>query len=63
MEAAARGQSASMYATATVILILTPIVRVAVSIAAFVLDRDYRFALVASIVLGVVLVAILSQVA
>ncbi len=47
---------------ATVILILTPIARVAVSLVTFVMERDYRFVVITGTVLAVVLITLLLQI-
>ena len=47
---------------ATITLILTPIARVTVSLAAFLIDRDYKFAVMAAIVLTTITVTILLQI-
>ncbi len=47
---------------ATVILILTPIARVAVSLVTFVIERDYKFVLITGTVLAVVLITLLLQI-
>ncbi|HLK33087.1 MAG TPA: DUF1634 domain-containing protein [Terriglobales bacterium] len=44
---------------ATVLLILTPVARVVVSIVAFLVDRDYKFVTVTSIVLLVMILTII----
>ena len=56
-------QSATrFYVAATVILILTPITRVAVSLVTFLLERDYKFVAITGTVLAVVLLTILLQI-
>jgi uncharacterized membrane protein len=47
---------------AIIILILTPIARVTVSLAAFLIDRDYKFAVMTAIVLTTITVTILLQI-
>lgn len=49
----AHGDPAAYMLTATFLLILTPVVRVAVSIYAFAADGDYKYAAVTSVVLCV----------
>jgi uncharacterized membrane protein len=44
---------------ATVLLILTPVARVVVSIAAFAADRDYKFVVITSIVMFVMLLTVI----
>ena len=52
------GQPIPWMLLATVLLILTPVARVIVSIAAFATDHDYKFVVVTSIVLLVIVLTI-----
>jgi uncharacterized membrane protein len=54
----ASGDPISLMLLATVLLILTPIARVVVSIAAFAADRDYKFVVITSIVMFVMLLTL-----
>ncbi|HEX6502202.1 MAG TPA: DUF1634 domain-containing protein [Terriglobales bacterium] len=54
----AAGDPISLMLLATVLLILTPIARVIVSIAAFAADRDYKFVVITSIVMLVMLLTV-----
>lgn len=54
-----RGDPTALMLLATVILILTPVSRVVLSVVAFLVDRDYRFAVVAGIVLLVIIVTVI----
>lgn len=54
----ASGDPISLMLLATVLLILTPIARVIVSIAAFAADRDYKFVVITSIVMLVMLLTV-----
>jgi uncharacterized membrane protein len=47
---------------ATIILILTPVARVVVSLTAFLIDRDYKFAAMTAFVLTTITVTILLQI-
>ena len=55
------GDPTPLLATATVILILTPIMRVAASLAAFAIERDYKFVCVSGFVLLTVLITLWLQ--
>lgn len=54
----AAGDPISLMLLATVLLISTPIARVIVSIAAFAADRDYKFVVITSIVMLVMLLTV-----
>ena len=54
----ASGDPISLMLAATVLLILTPVARVVVSIAAFAADRDYKFVVITSIVMFVMLLTV-----
>ncbi|MDE2490548.1 MAG: DUF1634 domain-containing protein [Elusimicrobia bacterium] len=53
-----RGDPAAYMLSATFLLILTPVLRVLVSIYAFLVDRDYKYAAITSIVFGVILLTV-----
>jgi uncharacterized membrane protein len=53
------GDAVSLMLLATALLILTPVARVVVSIAAFLADRDYKYVVVTSIVLLVMGVTVI----
>jgi uncharacterized membrane protein len=53
------GDSTAILLVATVLLILTPVARVVVSIVAFVVDRDYKFVVVTSFVLLVMVITVI----
>jgi uncharacterized membrane protein len=55
----ASGDPISLMLVATVLLILTPVARVVVSIAAFAADRDYKFVVITSIVMFVMLLTVI----
>ena len=48
----------SLMLLATVLLILTPVARVVVSIAAFAADRDYKYVVITSVVMFVMLLTV-----
>jgi|SRR6185312_15644051 len=50
--------AASLMLTATVLLILTPVVRVVVSLAVFWADRDFRFVRITAAVLAVIVLTV-----
>lgn len=52
------GDPAAYMLTATLLLILTPVARVIVSIYAFAVDRDYKYAAITSIVLLVMILTV-----
>ena len=54
----ASGDPISMMLLATALLILTPIARVVVSIVAFAADRDYKFVVITSVVMFVMLLTL-----
>ena len=54
----ATGNPISLMLLATALLILTPVARVVVSIAAFAADRDYKFVIVTSVVMLVMLLTV-----
>lgn len=54
----AHGDPASFMLVATLMLILTPVVRVAVSIYAFVVDRDYKYAGITGVVLLIMILTV-----
>lgn len=54
----AAGDSISLMLLATVLLILTPVARVVVSVAAFAADRDYKYVVITSIVMFVMLLTL-----
>ena len=58
-EPLARGHAVSLMLVATLLLILTPIARVVVSIAAFASDRDYKFVGITSVVMVVMLLTLM----
>ena len=55
----ARGEPFSLMLIASILLILTPILRVAVSIYAFAVDGDRKYVVVTSIVLAVIVLTVL----
>jgi uncharacterized membrane protein len=55
----ASGDPISLMLLATVLLILTPIARVVVSIAAFAADRDHKYVVITSIVMFVMLLTVI----
>ncbi|HVO60163.1 MAG TPA: DUF1634 domain-containing protein [Terriglobales bacterium] len=54
----ATGNPISLMLLATALLILTPVARVIVSIAAFAADRDYKFVVITSVVMLVMLLTV-----
>ncbi len=54
----ASGDPISLMLLATVLLILTPVARVVVSIAAFAADRDYKYVVITSVVMFVMLLTV-----
>ena len=54
----AAGDPISLMLLATMLLILTPIARVVVSIAAFATDRDYKFVVITSIVMLIMMLTV-----
>ncbi len=54
------GDAVALMMAGTVLLILTPVARVLVSIWAFFVDRDYRFVVVTSIVLLVMVITVIA---
>ncbi len=54
------GEPVALMMAGTVLLILTPVARVVVSIWAFFVDRDYRFVVVTSIVLLVMVITLVA---
>lgn len=54
----AHGDPASYMLTATFMLILTPVARVVVSIYAFAVDRDYKYAAITGIVLLIMILTV-----
>jgi uncharacterized membrane protein len=54
------GDAVALMMAGTILLILTPVARVVVSIWAFFVDRDYRFVVVTSIVLFVMVVTLIA---
>ncbi len=52
-----RGQGAAVVSAGLVLLVLTPIVRVAASLVLFARDRDWRFVVMTAIVLGFLLLS------
>jgi uncharacterized membrane protein len=54
----ASGDAISLMLLATGLLILTPVARVVVSIAAFAADRDYKYVVITSIVMFVMLLTL-----
>lgn len=55
----ASGDPISLMLLATVLLVLTPVARVVVSIVAFAADRDYKYVVITSIVMFVMLLTVL----
>ena len=55
----ASGDPISLMLLATVLLVLTPVARVVVSIAAFAADRDYKYVVITSIVMFVMLLTVI----
>ena len=55
----ASGDPIALMLLATALLILTPVARVVVSIAAFAADRDYKYVVITSIVMFVMLLTLL----
>ncbi len=55
----AHGDPASYMLTGTLLLILTPVMRVIVSIYAFFIDKDYKYVVVTSIVLLVMVLTVI----
>lgn len=55
----AHGDPAAFMLLATLMLILTPVVRVAVSIYAFAVDRDYKYAGITGIVLLIMILTVI----
>ena len=53
------GDPTAILLVATVLLILTPVARVVVSIVAFLVDRDYKFVVVTSIVFLVMVITVI----
>ena len=53
------GDPTAIMLVATVLLILTPVARVVVSIVAFLIDRDYKFVAVTSIVFLVMVITVI----
>lgn len=53
------GDPSAILLVATVLLILTPVARVVVSIVAFLVDRDYKFVVVTSIVFLVMVITVI----
>jgi uncharacterized membrane protein len=53
------GDPTAILLMATVLLILTPVARVVVSIVAFLVDRDYKFVVVTSIVFLVMVITVI----
>ena len=53
------GDPISLMLLATVLLILTPVARVVVSIAAFAADRDHKYVVITSVVMFVMLLTVL----
>jgi len=53
------GDPTAILLIATVLLILTPVARVVVSIVAFLVDRDYKFVVVTSIVFLVMVITVI----
>lgn len=53
----AHGDARSVIALGLLVLLVTPLLRVAVSILAFALERDWRYVLITSIVLAVLLIS------
>ena len=52
------GEFISLMVLASVLLILTPVARVVVSIAAFAADRDFKFVVITSVVMFVMLLTV-----
>ncbi len=53
----ARGDARSVIVLGLLVLLVTPVLRVAVSIFVFALERDWRYVVITSIVLGVLLLS------